>query len=93
MNVDHKVTLIDNFTYLKDNITFSETTLLDKLLEVQVLDQREVTEIRSKVTDHERTDQLLHNILRTSQEQYHQFLEALNKSSHRHVYIQMTGTV
>jgi len=86
MNVDHKITLIDSFTFLKSNITLSDSVLLDALLEVDVLDQQEVSEIRSKVTDHERIDQLLHYILRTSHEQYIQFLGALNKSSHQHVY-------
>jgi len=94
MNVDHKVILIDNFTYLKENITLTDPTLLDTLLEVSVLDQREVAEVRSKVTDHERTDQLLQYILRSSYEQYQQFLEALSKSNHQHVYNRfMTGKI
>ena len=91
MRRDHKVTVIDNFTYLKENITLSEPVLLDKLLEVDVLDQREVSEIRSKVTDHERTDQLLQYILRTSQDHYQQFLQTLNNTSHQHVYIKLIG--
>jgi len=90
MNVDHHLTLIDNWTYLKDNMTLTESVLLDTLLEDDVLDQREVADIRSKATDHERTDQLLTYILRTSHQQYQQFLEAL-KSSHQHVYIRLQG--
>jgi len=93
MNVDHKVILIDNLTFLKENITLTEPTLLDRLLQAAVLDQREVAEVRSKVTDHERTDQLLQYILRSSHEQYQQFLGALNESNHQHVYNRLTGII
>jgi len=93
MNVDHKVILIDNFTYLKDNITFTDSTLFDILLQAAVLDQQEVAEVRSKVADPEKTDQLLQYILRSSYEQYQQFLEALNESNHQHVYDSLRGMI
>jgi len=93
MNVNHKVILIDNFTYLKDNITFTDATLLDTLLQDAVLDQQEVADVRSKVTDPDRTDQLLQYILRSSFGQYQQFLEALNESNHQHVYNRLTGMI
>jgi len=91
MNVDHKDILIDNFTYLKDNITFTDSILLDTLQEAAVMDQQEVDDVRSKVTDRKGTDQLLQYILRSSYEQYQQFLEALNKSKHQHVFKRLTG--
>jgi len=92
MKVDHKVILIDNLTFLKKNITtLAEPILLDTLLQLDVLDEQEVDDVRSKVTDHGRTDQLLQYILRSSYEQYLQFLEALNESNHQHVYIKLGG--
>jgi len=93
MNVDHKVILIDNFTYLKENITFTDSTLLDRLLQDAVLDQQEVGEVRFKVTDPDRTDQLLQYVLRSSTVQYQQFLEALSESKHQHVYNRLTGMI
>jgi len=91
MNVAHKATLVDHFTYLKRNILLSGSTLLDNLLETGVLDDEEVEEIRSKQTEHEKINLLLHFIMRTSPEQYQMFLESLKRADHKHVYIQLTG--
>jgi len=93
MNVEHRATLLDNFTYLQKNMTLSGTSLLDTLLERGVLDNQEVDEIKSKTTNHERVDQLLQLILRTSQEQYHKFLDSLNKAHHKHVWIKLGGNM
>jgi len=87
------VTLIDNFTYLKENITHSDPALLDTLLELNVLNQWEVAEVRSKPTDHERTELLLQVILRTSPDQYQQFLDSLRSANHKHVYSKLTGKI
>ena len=91
MNVDHRATLVDSFTYLQKNITISGTTLLDSLFEGGVLDHQELEEIRSKTTDHERINQLLHFIMRTSAEQFEEFLKCLKTSDHEHVHDQLTG--
>jgi len=93
MNVDHKETLVDHFTYLKRNILLSGSTLLDNLLETGVLDDQEVDEIRSKQTNYEGINHLLHFIMRTSSEQYQMFLESLNRADHQHVYKQLTGSM
>jgi len=93
MNVDHKETLVDHFTYLKTNILLSGSTLLDNLLETGVLDVHEVEEIRSKHTEHERINHLFHFIMRTSSEQYQLFLESLDRADHQHVYKQLTGSM
>jgi len=63
------------------------------MLELDVLNQWEVAEIIAKPTDHERTELLLQVILRTSPEQYHQFLESLRGANHKHVYNKLTGNV
>jgi len=93
IDVKHKVTLIDNFTYLKDNVTLSRGTLLDTLLETKVLNSQEVDEIKSKGTKGDRVEQLLHFIMKTSSDQYEKFLESLNKTDHELVYMQLRGTV
>jgi len=91
LNFDHKVTLIDNFTYLKENLTLSDPALLDFLLELDVFNQWEVAEIRSRPTDHDGIDLLLQFILRTSPDQYQQFLGSLQRANHKHVYNKLTG--
>jgi len=91
MNVDHKAVLVDNYTYLQSNIMATESVLLDALLEAGVLDAQEVDEIRSKETKQRRNNELLNYIVRTSEEQYQQFLECLNRASHQHVYDKLTG--
>jgi len=85
------VTLLDHFKFLKDNVTLSRGILLDALLETRVLNSQEVEEIRSKNTEHDKVDQLLHFITRTSHEQYQKFLESLNNADHQHVYIHLRG--
>jgi len=85
MNIDHRATLVDSFTYLQKNVTLTGTALLDTLLEGGVLDSQEVEEIQSKTTEHERINQLLHFIMRTSEEQYKRFLESLSRAEHEHV--------
>jgi len=93
MNVDHKTTLVDHFTYLKGNILLSGSTLLDNLLETGVLDDQEVEEIRSKQTNYEGVNHLLQSIMRTSLEQYQLFLESLNRADHQHVYSELMGII
>ena len=85
LKVDHKTTLIDNYTYLTDNICISQSNLLDHLLNSRVLDEHEVEEIKSQKTESKRIDKLLFIILRTSPEQYESFLEALSESNHQFV--------
>jgi len=58
-----------------------------------VLDHHKVAEIRSKATDHERTDHLLQYILEASHEQYQQFLEALSMSNHQEAFIKLKGLI
>jgi len=69
----------------------SGSALLDTLRVAGVLDEQEVDEVRSKGTEHERTNELLHIISRTSHEQYQLFLQSLKQANHEHVYIQLTG--
>jgi len=92
MNLDHKAILVDNFTYLVENITLSESTLLDNLLVAHVLEEQEVDEIKANKTEHKKINALLHYIGRTSREQYEDFLRSLKKSSHKHVFIKLGGT-
>jgi len=66
---------------------------LDTLLETGVLDNQEVDEIRSKQSEHERINHLLHFIMRTSSEQYQLFLESLNQADHQHVYNELMGII
>jgi len=85
------INVFDNILYLKENIILSGSTLLDVLLEARVLDQRELDDIQSNATHHNKTEQLLKMIMRSSEEQYQLFLESLKISSHEHVYIKLRG--
>ena len=71
--------LLTSPTYLQDNITLSDETLLNNLFQENVLDSLEVVEIRSKTTDHDMIALLLQFILRITKEQFEKFLEVLNK--------------
>ena len=61
------------------------------LLQTEVLNDHEVDEIKSKKTEADQVDQLLHFITRTSHKQYLRFLTALNDADHAHVYIKLRG--
>jgi len=65
--------------------------LLEILLEVDVLDKLEVDVIRSMTAEHEKVNQLLHYILRSSEKQYQHFLETLIKANHKHVHDRLLG--
>jgi len=89
---NHYSLLVDNYTYLTDNITVS-SKLLDTLRIAKVLDDEEVQEIQSKQTECNKTEQLLRFILRTSPEQYQLFLRSLNEADHTFVYNKLCGRV
>ena len=77
MSIDHQTTLIDNYTYLGENVRVLDTTLVPHLLQSGVLDEQEVDDVKSKKTEQDKTDALLHCIMRTSAGQYRNFLSAL----------------
>jgi len=91
MRVDHTAILRDNFTFLQDNITVSRGILLDTLYEVDVLDEQEVAEIRSKKTELEKVNELLHITFRTSYKQCQFFVAAMNRADHTVVYDRLKG--
>ena len=78
-NANHRSVLEKNVTFLKDSVTLSHGKLTDELLGSSVLNDYEVNEIESKITEQEKVDQLLHNIMRASHVQYLKFLKSLNK--------------
>lgn len=80
----HRQTLINNYTFLVGELD-SKRTLLDILLQCEVLDEHELDEIRNLTVRHDRNVKLLDFILRTTPEQYEKFLEALQESHQDHV--------
>lgn len=89
MSIDHQTTLIDNYTYLGENVRVSGTILVPHLLQSGVLDEQEVDEIKSKRTEQDKTDALLHCIMRTSARQYRSFLWALIDSDQEFICIKL----
>ena len=84
-NANHRSVLEKNVTFLKDSVTLSHGKLTDELLGSSVLNDYEVNEIESKITEQEKVDQLLHNIMRASHVQYLKFLKSLNKADRKSV--------
>ena len=85
---NHRQTLIDYYTFLMEEME-AKGTLLDYLLQCEVLDEQELDEIRVLPVRHERNAKLLDFILRTTSAQYDMFLEALRESKQNHVYISL----
>jgi hypothetical protein len=75
-----------NCAFLKENLCINGTSLLDSLLQDNVLDSHERDKITAKDTKYEMNDQLLYYLLRTSSEQYELFLRSLQDSCHQHVH-------
>ena len=83
-------TLIDHYTSLVDEMD-AEGTLLNYLLQYEVLDEQETAEIRALAVRHKKNEKLLDFILRSTSEQFNKFLEALNESGQKHVCGQLNG--
>ena len=78
-------TLIDHYTFLVEEMS-AEGTLLNYLLQYEVLDEQETAEIRALAVRQKKNEKLLDFAMRTTSEQYDKFLEALKKSKQEHVY-------
>ena len=92
LDVGHKGIILDKMSFLKQHISVSGTGLLDHLLSTGVLHDQEVEEIKFKSMEYDKVDQLLHYMMRTSEEQYQLFLDSLNQADNQHVYNQLNGT-
>ena len=81
----HKQTLIDHYTFLVGEMD-SDSLLLNHLLQFNVLDEREVAEIRALTDRQSKNEKLIDILLRTTTAQYGKFLEALQESKQYHVH-------
>ena len=70
---------------LLEEISTSNTHLLDHLLKEDILDQQELKKLQAKSTDADKNAYLLSLISRSSNEQYRRFVEILGKTGHEHV--------
>ena len=83
-------TLIDHYTFLGEEME-AEGTLLNYLLQYEVLDEQETAEIRAIAVRQRKNEKLLDFVMRTTSEQYDKFLEALKESKQEHVCNELLG--
>ena len=69
----------------------AEGTLLNYLLQYEVLDEQETAEIRALTVRQKKNEKLLDFVMRTTSAQYDKFLEALKESKQEHVFNVLTG--
>ena len=83
-------TLIDHYTFLVEEME-AEGTLLNYLLQYEVLDEQETAEIRTLAVRQKKNEKLLDFVMRTTSAQYDKFLEALKESKQEHVCNELLG--
>jgi len=73
------------YVYMVEKLDVKHSDLLDHLVQKRVLDQCTLDEIRTEATSRRQTEKLLSEINRGSNENFEQFLEALDECDQKHV--------
>ena len=90
LDVGHRAVLLGKYKELTENIKVTRT-LLNCLLQHEVLNATEVATICSKPTEHEKIDELLTILLRISAKHYATFISLLPEVGHQHVQQLLAG--